>query len=280
MKGARDPGRTVTICLGILWLVDGILQLQPAMFTNAFVTSVLAPTLQGQPAPLAALIAAGINLFAAHIFWSNLASALVQLLIGALLVFPFPRGVQRFGLWLSVAWALIVWVFGEGLGILFTGNATFYTGAPGSALLYAILALCLLFSWHKKLPLVAGIVFLVGVVLNLMPMFWQPTMLSMLVMVPSISNSLGAIGPQGTVIGNLIAVDLLACFGILLLLVPNKAVAWATLVFLLIVWGFGQTFGGIQTFPFATATDPNSAPILALFLLPILLAARATTRTE
>ena len=114
--------------------------------------------------------------------------------------------MQRFGLWLSVGWALVIWIFGEGFGNLFTGSATFYTGAPGSALLYLILALCLIYSFHRRLPLIAGIVFILGAILNLMPMFWQPTMLSMLTMTPSISAALGTFGSQGTMIGNLIAV--------------------------------------------------------------------------
>lgn len=272
----HNLGRILTACLGGIWLLDGILQFQPAMFTNAFVNTVLAPNLQGQPTALATVVAFGIHMFSINLFLANLAAALIQVLIGVLLLFPFRTSVQRFGLWLSVGWALIVWIFGEGLGILFTGSATFYAGAPGAALLYLILALCILYSLHKKLPLVAGIIFLLGAALNLMPMFWQPTMLSMLAMSPGISTALGAIGPQGTVIGNLIAVDLLAAFGILLIFIPNRPVAWTALAFLLVVWGVGQTFGGLQTFPFGTATDPNSAPLLALFLLPIFFAPRGT----
>lgn len=281
----RNMTRVLTACLGGVWLLDGILQFQPAMFTSAFVSNVLAPNLQGQPAALAAVVAFGIRMFSINLFWSNLAAALIQTLIGVLLLFPFRASVQRFGLWLSVVWALIVWIFGEGFGVLFTGNATFYTGAPGAALLYLILALCLLYPWHKRLPLIAGIVFLFGAALNLLPMFWEPTMLSMLASVPSASNALGAIGPQGTVIGNLVAVDLLAAFGILLVFIPTRPVAWTALAFLLVVWGVGQAFGGLQTFPFGTATDPNAAPLLALFLLPIFLAPRGapaaalTTRT-
>lgn len=261
--------RTLTICLGGFWLLDGILQLQPAMFTSAFVNTVLAPSLQGQPSILKHIVAAGINLFSANIVWFNLASALVQLLIGALLIFPLRNDLQRLFLWLSIAWAFIIWIFGEGFGLLFTGNATLYTGAPGSALLYLILALCLLYSWQKKLPIVAGAIFLLGAVLNLMPMFWQPTMLSMLSMTPAVSGALGAFGSQGTTYGNIVAVDILILLGFFLIFIPNRRVAWVTLSFLVIVWIFGQSFGGLQTFPFGTTTDPNSAPLLALFLLPI-----------
>ena len=264
-----DLKRTITVCLGGLWLLDGILQLQPAMFTNAFVSTVLAPNLQNQPSTIESIVAFGIHLFSSNIFWWNLASALIQLLIGIILIFPFQEKVQRFGLWLSVGWALVIWIFGEGFGNLFTGSATFYTGAPGSALLYLILALCLIYSFHRRLPLIAGIVFILGAILNLMPMFWQPTMLSMLTMTPSISAALGTFGSQGTMICNLIAVDALILLGFFLIFIANRSVAWITILFLLAVWGIGQSFGGLQTFPIGTATDPNSAPLLILFLLPL-----------
>ncbi len=41
----------------------------------------------------------------------------------------------------SFAWVLGIWVIGEGLGMLLTGNATALTGAPGSVLLYGLIGL-------------------------------------------------------------------------------------------------------------------------------------------
>jgi hypothetical protein len=289
-----DLARILTISLGGLWLLDGILQLQPAMFTGAFVQQVIAPTLQGQPSAIAALINFGIAVWNLNPFWFNVAAAGIQLLIGALLIIPFSRRekgrlgdarTKKFALWLSIAWALIIWIFGEGFGGIATGSATFYTGAPGSALLYAILAIFLLGAMNErgrrnndtaddatlaKLPIAAGIIFLIGAALNLMPMFWQPTMLSMLATVPAVSNWLGTSflgGAQGTMLGNLLAVDALAALGIFLICMPrNRTVAWLACTFLIAVWWIGQSFGGIFSFPGGTATDPNSAMVLVLFL--------------
>jgi hypothetical protein len=274
MAGQRDIKRVLTACLGGIWLLDGILQLQPTMFTSGFVNTVLLPVLQNQPRALGSIIDLGIRIFSLNGIWCNLGAALIQVLIGVALLLPFRGSIRRFGLWLSVAWAFVVWIFGEGFGMLFTGSATFYTGAPGSALLYIILALFLIFSCAKWLPLAAAGIFLLGAALNCMPMFWRPSMLSMLAMVPGMSGALGAIGARGTVVGNLIAVDALIIFGILLILTPNRPVAWATIAFLFVVWGLGQDFGALQTFPGGVATDPNSAPLLALFLLPIFFNAR------
>lgn len=269
MTQSRDLKKMLTFCLGGLWLVDGILQLQPAMFTNFFVTTVLAPNLQNQPAVITSIVAFGIHIFTINIFWFNLGSALIQILIAALLLLPFRNSILRFGLWLSMIWAIIVWIFGEGFGGLATGSASFYTGAPGSALLYAVIALALLYSFDKKLPIIAGWLFLLGAALNLAPMFWQSGMLSMLAMVLAVAHPLGELGLQGTLIGNLIAVDILVCLGLLILFIPNRPVAWVTIAFLAVIWWLSQSFGGIQTFPFGTATDPNSAPLIALFLVPI-----------
>jgi hypothetical protein len=241
--------RILTICLGGLWLADGIFQLQPAMFTSTFVNAVLTPNLQNQPVILAKIIAFGIHAFAANIFWWNLAAALIQILIGALLLLPLRNNVKRFGLWLSASWAIIIWIFGEGLGNLFAGSATFYTGAPGAALLYLILALFLLYPRKlplQKLPLFAGMLFLVSAILNL-----------------SISGLLGTL--------------LLIGIGMCLILIPVRPVAWITIAFLLVVWWIGQSFGGLLTFPGGTATDFNTAPIFILFLLPIFFTEKIST---
>ena len=277
--------KTLTLSLGGLWLLDGILQLQPAMFAGTFVNAVLAPTLVGQPRVIAGILGFGIHLWSMNMFWSNMAAAAVQLAIGALLLSPLWRSSQgaiRFGLWLSIAWAAIVWTFGEGFGMLATGSASFYTGAPGAALLYLILALFLLDAMNErtdaplsKLPVTAGIIFLAGAALNLVPMFWTPGMLAKLAMTPAIAGPLGALGAQGTLLGNFIAVDILIFLGIFLLLVPNRPAAWIVLAFLFIVWWISQGFGGIATFPNGTATDLNSAPLLVLFILPIFFTQRS-----
>ena len=47
---------------------------------------------------------------------------------------------MRAALAASVAWALAVWWFGEGLGGVLSGMASPLTGAPGAVILYALLA--------------------------------------------------------------------------------------------------------------------------------------------
>jgi hypothetical protein len=41
--------RRLQTILGILWLIDGLLQLQPLMFTGNMINGVMRPMLEGQP---------------------------------------------------------------------------------------------------------------------------------------------------------------------------------------------------------------------------------------
>ncbi|MCY0865606.1 MAG: hypothetical protein OWQ57_11690, partial [Sulfobacillus sp.] len=131
--------------LGILWVVDGLLQCQPAMFTPLFWHQVLEPVVVGQPPAVRFFLREGIDLWREGGIWANTLAAGLQLGIGGLLWMKRP-GWYRPGLWLSLGWALVVWVFGEGLGGLLLPSASLLTGAPGSALLYVVWSAILLFS--------------------------------------------------------------------------------------------------------------------------------------
>ncbi len=49
--------RHLQITLGLLWLADGLLQLQPFMFTTGFAHQILAPAAHGQPGWVAGPVA-------------------------------------------------------------------------------------------------------------------------------------------------------------------------------------------------------------------------------
>lgn len=283
MNNEDRVARTIMFILGVLWIIDGVLQLQPASFTAMFADAILAPNLQGQPAVITPIVNFGVQFFNTNPFVVNLAATVVQLFIGFALVLPFKRPLKVFVLYLSIAWALVVWVFGEGLGNIFTGNASFYTGAPGSVLLYLILTVFLLYPRKftaKRLPIVAGAVFLLGALLQLLPTFWSASGVESVFSLAA-SDSIEAVaGPAGMasslaseapVVGNAVLVLLLVVFGGLLLVRPSRILALSVVIFLILTWWFGQDFGGILTFPTSTATDPNSAIVLTLFLIPLLM---------
>lgn len=124
----------------MLWLLDAALQYQPFMFSRAFATQVLAPTAEGNPAPVAASVRWAAEMIAAHGIAANAVFATVQLALAVGLLW---RRTVRLALAASIVWSVGVWWFGEGLGGVLTGQADPATGAPGAVILYAFAAVLL-----------------------------------------------------------------------------------------------------------------------------------------
>jgi len=279
----------ITKGLGVFWILDGLLQLQPAMFGPAIITDVFAPNLDGQPAFIQAVIHGGLQLFQSNIVIANVLATVIQLAIGVLLLFPATGKAARTGLWLSIAWGLIVWIFGEGIGNLLTGSASFYTGAPGAVLIYVLAAALLLLPNMPadRLPRAAGLLLLFGAALQSQPVFWTPDGISSLFSGAS-SDSLSQIRVPATVLSALLASSplvtntllmlLFAVPGIILLWRPSPPLAGITVLLLALIWLFPQDAGGFSTLPTGTTTDPNAAPVVALLLVPALLQHKAVSR--
>ncbi|MDQ1485023.1 MAG: hypothetical protein QOJ62_716, partial [Actinomycetota bacterium] len=102
----RFTRRHLQIVLGLLWLLDGALQLQPFMLGTGFARQIIDPTAVGQPHLVAAPVHWGANLIATHPVGYDVPFAAAQLLIGLGLLFP--RTV-RLALAVSVPWSLGVW---------------------------------------------------------------------------------------------------------------------------------------------------------------------------
>jgi hypothetical protein len=142
----RVTARTIQIGLGVIWLVDGLFQLQPKMFGSSFANGVILPSAQGQPAFLSGVITHSAHLMSAQPVLTDLVFAGIQLLIGAGLLI---RQTVKPALLLSFVWALGVWSIGEGFGGLSNGTAMPLTGAPGAALLYVVIGLLV---WPAREP--------------------------------------------------------------------------------------------------------------------------------
>jgi hypothetical protein len=139
-----DSQRIVQVVLGLFWILDAALQFQPYMFSKNFVHTFVLANASGQPAVIHWAITNVGNFLAPHPAPWNTLFASIQLVIGVGLLF---RRTVRPALAVSFPYALGVWVFGEGLGMLFTGSATALTGAPGSVLMYALIGLL---AWPRK----------------------------------------------------------------------------------------------------------------------------------
>ncbi len=141
--------KAVRIVLGLLWILNGLLQLQPKMFTGDFANQLIRPLANGQPAFVSDPIHLAVSIFLINPAVFNSFIVLVQLSIGSLILF---KKTKQTGLVLSIIWGLLVWSIGEAYGGIFTGHFDLLMGAPGAALLYVILALSIYTKEDSELP--------------------------------------------------------------------------------------------------------------------------------
>ncbi len=137
----QPPGarRVLQLALAAVWLLDAVLQYQSFMFTKAF-GQMLAGTAAGNPGVVASPITWDASLVEHHAVALNTIFATIQLLLALGIAW---RPTARIALFASIAWALGVWWFGEGLGEVLTSAASPVNGAPGAVIIYALLAVLL-----------------------------------------------------------------------------------------------------------------------------------------
>lgn len=128
------------MALGVLWLLDAVLQSQAAMFRPDFFGMLMA---MGPSAPPGWLYDWWTHIepfVTSHSVAVNAACVAVQAGVGLGMLW---RRTLRLALAGSALWAVVVWLFGEAAGGVFVVGANALTGAPGAALLYAVAALLL-----------------------------------------------------------------------------------------------------------------------------------------
>ncbi len=105
----RVTRRGVQVSLGLLWILDGLLQLQPAMLTARFATEAIVPAGQGQPTFVSWPIQRTAHLIGYQPVLADLAFALIQLAIGPACCTRGPLGERwpgrSSGRWRSGTWA-------------------------------------------------------------------------------------------------------------------------------------------------------------------------------
>ena len=289
---APDTRRRLQLALGALWLLDAILQYQPVMFTRAF-SQMLAAAAPGNPALVSQPILWNAHLVEQHPVLLNTVFATIQLLLALGIAW---RPTVKLALGASVAWALGVWWFGEGLGGVLTGTASPVSGAPGPVVLYALLAV-LLWPRDRSAAVAAGdpavsFVAARAVGARAARALWLILWASMayFALLPAnrgpqalpamLSGTTGgepawlaAISQHGAALlahQGLAASVVLAVLAILIAigvyLPPSAARAALALAAALAaaIWVAGQDLGGILT---GSGTDPESGPLLILLVL-------------
>jgi len=286
---ARVSARSIQIGLGIIWLIDGLLQLQPKMFGADFANGVILPMTQGQPGIVSSAMTHLAHLVSVQPALADSVFAGIQIMIGIGLLI---HQTVKPALVLSFAWALGVWALGEGFGMLFTGAASPLTGAPGAALLYVAIGVLV---WPRTAgPAVSGPAAAEGplgawggkaiwaVVWSGMGLLWllpanraggsisgaisnsvtgEPGWLAHVQL--SVAHALGTGGGSVAVVCGVLSFVI----GLGPLLTRHTTVflvAGAALA--LDYWVFGEAFGGVFT---GLATDPNTGPLLVLLALTV-----------
>jgi hypothetical protein len=288
----HSPGitrRHLQVALGVLWLLDGVLQAQPFMFTRGFATQLIAGVGQGQPGFVSGPVHWVSTVIAAHPVAWNVPFAGIQLLIGVGLLV---RRTARVALGASIVWALGVWYLAEGLSGLASGHASLITGAPGSALVYAILAAA---AWPPRddpsagpapwLPFAWAAIWIVAAVFQALPGQNTGTAVAGALTagtsgapgwLASLDNSVGGWAARNglLVVIVLVAAEVMIGVGALARRTRTPAVATG-LALTLALWVLGQDLGALGS---GQATDPNTGPVLALMAIALLAGSRQVAR--
>ncbi|GAA2491273.1 hypothetical protein [Streptomyces longisporus] len=291
----RLTRRGVEIALGALWLVDGALQLQPSMFTRGFFVDTLGMANMGLPGPVATVEYDLTSMLAAHPALWNALFASLQVALGVGLLW---RRTARPALALSVLWALGVWTVGEGFGGLFMGGTDLLTGAPGAALLYALVALTLWPRTDHPGPSIADGGVLGGVAarwawlllwigtaaLELEPAAHVPAaQLSNTgeeepAVIAAVNHAVGGLVSGWAALFVVVLGLLQVAVGAGVLTARTRRAALSAGIALAVATGLlGQDLGGLLT---GHATDPGTGPPLVLFALTLWPRATYGRRTE
>ncbi len=133
----REPGarRFLRITFGGLWLFDALLQSQPAM-PASLANTVIDPVAKASPDWAMELSRHAIVLWNSHPVTMAAAVFWLQVGLGLWLVSASRGALSRLGGYASAIWALVIWIFAEVFGGLFTPGYSWLFGAPGAALLY------------------------------------------------------------------------------------------------------------------------------------------------
>jgi cytochrome oxidase Cu insertion factor (SCO1/SenC/PrrC family) len=298
--------RVLRIGFALLWILDGVLQIQPSMPLGLPV-SILQPSAATSPSWVQHLVNFGVTTWTNHPVEAAVSAVWIQIAIGVLLLVA-PRGRwSRFAGLASLGWGLVVWVFGEAFGGIFAPGLSWLFGAPGAAVFYCVAGALIALpesSWASKrigrwLLRGFGVFFAGMAVLQAWPGrgFWQGKvgrtggggLLSMVQQMAqtsqphTLSSWLGSFASFEAAHGfavNIVVVVALGAIGIALFSAQPRlarpALA-AALVFCLADWVLVEDLGFLG----GVGTDPNSMlPMLVVLVSGYAALVRAPARAE
>jgi hypothetical protein len=132
---------------GALWLFAGVLQFQPSM-PLGLANDVVAPASIGAPAWLHALMFTGIGVWNNHPVALAVGTAWIEVGIGILLLVSNGM-VGRVAAGVSVGWASMIWLIGNGAGGIFSSTSSILFGWPGATFFYAAAGAWLVIDYER-----------------------------------------------------------------------------------------------------------------------------------
>jgi cytochrome oxidase Cu insertion factor (SCO1/SenC/PrrC family) len=304
--GATEPAgrRLLRIGFGLLWILDGILQAQPAMAAG-LPAQVIEPSAASSPAWVQHVVNWAGTSWSFHPIQAGASAVWIQVGIGAWLILAPSGWSSRLAGLASVGWGLVVWVFGEAFGGIFAPGLTFLFGAPGAAAFYCVAGLLValpLRRWRSGQlgrPVLAGLGLLLAgmAVLQAWPGrgFWQGrvhgrpgTLASMIAsmsgtpqphFLSALVSHFGSLDAAHGFAVNLVAVVALAAIGVAFLSGRRPLMRPALLLLLamcVLDWVLIEDFG----FFGGLGTDPNSMIPVAVLAVAGYLALTPVPATE
>lgn len=172
--------RALWFGLGLWWIVSALQQVAPRMGFASSPNWAAGPKLVGQPPWVAHIMAYGFHVWSGDPTGLNILSISLQFIIGVLLITEYETIVGLVAAALSVGVSLVIWIWGEGFGGLFTGHASFVFGAPGAGILAILPAIMLLVPTVQfqsktiahRVKVFWTTIFAIGVALQVQPALW------------------------------------------------------------------------------------------------------------
>jgi cytochrome oxidase Cu insertion factor (SCO1/SenC/PrrC family) len=305
--GEHPARKWLRMSFGVLWIFDGLLQLQQGMPVG-LPTQVVQPAAASSPQWVQHLVNHGTLIWLRHPISAAASAVWIQIGVGVLLLVARRGRLSQAAAMVSVGWGLVVWVFGEAFGGIFGSGLSWLFGAPGAVLLYVVAGVLVALPerlWvgqrvGRALLGVLGTFFIGMAVLQAWPGrgFWQgqsnpraaagslTSMVQTMSKTPqphalsSAVSSFGSFDAQHGWFFNLFIVLVLAGIGVALL-TGREQVTFVALVcssvLCIAVWVFVQDLGFLG----GVGTDPNSMiPTMLLIGAGYLALTRRPVRVE